>query len=475
MKAKLSDYNVVVEHGDGIIVYSQITGSLIVLTASQYEQYKLIKQGKGANRAFVEQLRELGIVQRKGLDELHWMQSVWNRKKDAGIDKGLTIAPTDKCNLGCVYCYEDKAQWVAMSEENQEKLKIFIKTFVDSSPTKNFHVTWFGGEPTLHLQCVESISGFVKGLCEERGIHFGQMMVTNGTTLTGPVIERLKACGILNLQITIDGFKEDHDKSRPFLSQMKLDEMNEHQIQQRRKIEPGFGVFLNVLDQEPCIKKDRSSFDAIMNNLKLLHKHGFVVSLRCNLTDVNKHRYAEFHRMIHDMGLATRSEKGGWVAVYPARVFDYGAGISKEEFSDIEMGAKILNQDGDGCTQNTAMLQPFSGESCMANKRFSLGVSQSGVLTKCWHHITNETFAIGTLDDLHIAENGYVDDYSPFNDKECRQCRVLPSCMGGCKQQNEFYEAGLEGKKLIGCDNTRWNIRKRVVALYEATKAGRPK
>lgn len=467
MNIKASDYNVVAQHSDGFVIYNQISGSLVLLDNEQYESFRRLKKGQKQDSEIEEQFLTAGLFIEQDADEREMMARVWNEKKHRTLFKQLTIAPTDRCNLGCVYCYEDKEQWISMSEETQEKTKQFVDEFLRSTPTKKLTVCWFGGEPTLHLQCVENLSRYVQDLCKEMNIDFGQSMVTNGTTLTDHVIERLANIGVRSLQITLDGFKEDHDKSRPFLADMNIAEMTEVQIQQRRQTEPSFGVFLNIIGQEPCLKKSRSSYDAIVTALQRLHKAGFYVSLRVNLGIQNKDRYAEFYEHLRSLGVTEKDKSGGQVIAYPARIFETEDGMQKEEFAEIELKAKTTQH---ACSQNTNLLSPFSGESCMANKQFSLAISQSGAISKCWHHITEDNVIIGTVDDLDLARNGFVDGYSPLEDAECRECRVLPSCMGGCKQLNLYYENGLEGKKYEGCDSLRWSIQKRVIALYERTK-----
>lgn len=473
---RLSDYNVVIENEDGFVFYNQITGALLLFGKKEFDEYrKLLRENFMVDSDFLRVLRENGFLKSKSFDELSYMEKRYEENKKKAFDKQLTIVPTDKCNLGCFYCYEDKSQWKNMSEDTIRETKKFVRVFLESSPTNRLNLTWFGGEPTLNLSCIEDISSFVKDVCSKNGIKLYQYMISNGTNINEKVIFRLKAIGVEGIQVTVDGFREDHDMSRPYLSSMSIEDMSPVQIEQRRKIEPGFGKFLNILGQEPVQKKTRSTYDDIMKNLQLLHKNGFEVSLRCNIGSSNIKNHEKLISHLEELGLTDYHESGGVVMPYVAQIFNHKGNeslrdMSREEFSEFEAS---LKRKICGSTTATINLSHFNGESCAANKRYSFCISQSGKLTKCWHHVSNEVHVIGDVSDLSLAASGSVDEFSPFKDKDCVSCSVLPTCLGGCKEGNGFYEKGYEDQKYHGCSTTRWNIRARVNALYEQTKSGR--
>jgi uncharacterized protein len=298
-------------------------------------------------------------------------------------------------------------------------------------------------------------------------------MVTNGTNINEKVVERLSRIGIKDYQITIDGYKEDHDKSRPYLSDLSIEEMSDVQIEQRRKINPNFGKFLNIVDQPTIQKKKKSTYDEIINNLQIMQKNGFRISLRCNINSSNIKNHHKLLKHLEELSLTKKNKSGGVVTPYVAQIFNHEGNdklrdLSREEFSDFEISVKTKHCGNSAATSN---LSHFGGESCTANKQFSFGISQSGKLTKCWHHISNEKYIVGDVFNFDLAKNGFVDDYSPFDDQECLGCSVLPTCLGGCKEGNGFYEKEYDEKKYHGCSTARWNIRSRVNLLYEDTKS----
>lgn len=465
-KEKLSKFNVVIENKDGFVFYNQISGSLILFAQEEFDQYRrLLKGDFFVDLNFLETLRKNKFLISESFDEVEYMQKKYDANKHKSYDKQLTIVPTDKCNLGCYYCYEDKSQWKNMSDETIQQTKKFVEVFLKSSPTNSLFVNWFGGEPTLNLSCIEELNKFFVSICIKNKIQYDQLMVTNATNINEKVVERLSRMGIKKYQVTIDGYKEDHDKNRPYLSDLSIEEMNDAQIEQRRKTNPNFGKFLNIIDQPTIKRKKKSTYDEIIKNLQIMHQNGFEISLRCNISSSNIKRYDKLLNHLEELGLTKKNEKKGIVKPYVAQISNHTSNknlrdLTREEFSDFEKK----------CPTSSTILNSFDGQSCTANKQFSFCVSQSGNLSKCWHHVSNEEYVIGDIYDLNLAKDGFVDNFSPFDDPECLTCHVLPTCLGGCKAQNGFYEKKYDEKKYHGCDTTRWNIRSKVNSLYKKVK-----
>ena len=472
-KEKVSNYNVIVENKDGYVFYNQISGSLVLFGQKEFDEYrKLLKNNFYVDHGFLQTLRENKFIINNSFDEIEFMNKKYDEIKHKSSYKLLTIVPTDKCNLGCFYCYEEKSQWKNMPDDVVQQTKKFVKEFLESSPTNVLNVTWFGGEPTLNLSCIEELSAYFQEICDKNKIKYDQYMITNGTNINEKVVERLIKIGIKGCQVTIDGYKEDHDKSRPYLSDLSIEEMSDIQINQRRKINPNFGKFLNIIDQPEIIKKKKSSYDQIINNLKIMYDKGFQISLRCNIGAHNIENHQKLLDHLEQLEITKANSLGGMVTPYVAQIFNHEKNsnlrdLTREKFSEFETNLKSKYC---GTTAATAVLTNFSGDSCTANKQYSFCISQSGKLSKCWHHVSNEKYVVGDVFDINLARVGIVDDYSPFDDRECLSCSVLPVCLGGCKEGNKYYEKEYNEEKYHGCSTVRWNIRSRVNNLYESKK-----
>lgn len=449
-KSKLSSYNVLTPSDDGMILYNQITGSMVILSKDEERLYESIKQDSlWINRKFFEFLKNGGFLIPKDRDEIQFMDEISKENRKGSGYKSLTIAPTDKCNLDCTYCFEAKDQWISMPDQVIDQVEVFFDNFVGATPTKAVSVTWFGGEPTLHIKAVERLSKFFFAKTKELGIKtFNQSMITNGTTLNKPMRDKLIGIGCRQIQITVDGDKESHDNQRPYRLSLKV--IKEKTISASSCSSGGCGSGSGCGDTDT----KRSSFDQIFDNLKGLWEDGFMVSLRVNVGGMNPTAFEKVKKHIDSLGFSKPSIRGGVIHAYAARVHGEGD--------------KEITQQDYSKTHTRSTLRAFTGTACMADTPQSFGISQNGKLSKCWHHITNEEHTVGTVYDLDIAK-GFIDDYSPVKDKECRECAVLPSCWGGCKANNHTWEDP-HAKKYEGCSTARWNLNDQVLSLYQSKK-----
>ena len=478
-RLRTSRYNVVTACPDGgHLLFNQMSGMLLHLSDEMLAQYRLVESGqiRKANATLVDTLKQGRYLLPENIDERDQIREAWELNTQSPNIKILTIVTTDRCNLGCTYCYEEKSLWRNMDEDVQEQIKVFVRRYLTATPTKLFGVTWFGGEATLNMKGIENLSRYFLEVTKELGIPFNCFMVTNGTTLNERVIDRLEACGLKNLQITVDGIKEDHDAKRPYLIDMRPEQMNPAQIEQRKKIDKGF-TGLVVLGQEPPRRAARSSFDDIMGNVRLLHKKGFGVSLRINVDHDNKGGVKRFLEQVESEGLLDRSPTNGIIQVYTHPVFSGcggcpSNGMTKEEHAHFDIDVARWTRDKSPAAFRKTM--KFSGDTCTANKNFQFVINPDGGISKCWHDATDPTKTVGHVRDLSLAERGtaHVDRYlfNPLEDPECSECEVLPLCMGGCKANNEFQAKGYGGKKEMGCHATRFALREEIGELYRYTQ-----
>jgi uncharacterized protein len=124
----------------------------------------------------------------------------------------LTILPTEKCNFRCQYCYEDFANG-RMSSDVVDGIKKLIKARASSLDI--LEITWFGGEPLLASDIVLDISKFSKEIASTyNDLRFYSNATTNGHFLNVPLMTQLIDSGVTSFQISLDGPKEYHDKTR---------------------------------------------------------------------------------------------------------------------------------------------------------------------------------------------------------------------------------------------------------------------
>jgi uncharacterized protein len=90
-----------------------------------------------------------------------------------------------------------------------------------------------------------------------------------------------------------------------------------------------------------------------------------------------------------------------------------------------------FNFDGSGCN------------SCSAIGSNHLVIDPDGKLFRCWDSVGDPSEAIGHIsappaEEPHMKNPKLLQwlSYDPFEQKECRDCKFLPLCMGGCPHRS---------------------------------------
>jgi uncharacterized protein len=112
---------------------------------------------------------------------------------------GAHINLTEKCNLHCKYCFVEHNP----ATMNMSMLQAAIDWLL-AHAAKQFHLTWFGGEPLLQPDLMFCGANYLTHRGNELGIHTSAGVVTNGTLLTPAIIERLYETGH-NMLFSYDG------------------------------------------------------------------------------------------------------------------------------------------------------------------------------------------------------------------------------------------------------------------------------
>ena len=123
---------------------------------------------------------------------------------------GIIVCPTLYCNFACPYCYERNLQKVTMKKTIQDELIEFINR--NSDCKTGMTLNWHGGEPLTAFGTIKSIYSKIDKFSKLDIIH--SSMVSNGYLLNEEICKYLNDVHLEYLQITIDGTREIHDKTR---------------------------------------------------------------------------------------------------------------------------------------------------------------------------------------------------------------------------------------------------------------------
>lgn len=351
------------------------------------------------DEAFLKSLVEGGFVVEDDVSELsiikyQLLSSRFNTKVLA-----LTIAATSDCNFRCIYCYEKNSMKSGskMTDETKENLMKFIEEQLDT--TEQLSINWYGGEPLLVMDIIEDMSGRLIKLCEEKGVAYTAGIVTNGYLLSTEIARRLAVCKVTNMQITIDGPEEIHNKRRPLAG--------------------GQGTFKKILEN---VKDSKGFIDHI--------------SIRINTDKENVNETNKLIKDIKEMGVDSEN-----VSFYLGLVESHNGCYLDEKCLTAEAFSKkhldFMKENG---IQLMNAYPALVANFCGADLKNSFVVDSAGLLYKCWNDVGVAERAVGSValqdaeDTRRYNDSLYYDYmlYDATEDVECRDCKFLPICMGGC-------------------------------------------
>jgi uncharacterized protein len=388
-----SRFNLKVAQGDSLLMFNTLAGTLTRLSVEERQELDrfLLDPQDQPDQDYPSWIADL-IVDRmvvsSDFDELAAVQEAYQRAKSSTNGLGLTIVSSSGCNFDCDYCRQEKRPSV-LSDDVQAHILSFVESRLTGVETLG--VVWYGGEPLLGRESILALSRRFLDLCRSRGVRYNAVIVTNGYLLTAGTARELKDHGVDQAQVTLDGPPEIHDA--------------------RRHLRDGTGTFWRIVD----------------NILGAVHSLEVVV--RINVDKLNVLHAERLLAILRDVGLSGR------VIVYLGRI----SGPWKHRCFSGQQFAGIA-QEFDAVAYRdsffTAKLPQAVGTLCPAVAKNAFVIGSEGELYKCWESVGDRGQAIGhvrQLDSANFENNRWV-SYDPFANAECRECRVLPVCMGGCVQ-----------------------------------------
>lgn len=121
----------------------------------------------------------------------------------------LVLVPSTACNFACPYCFEEKKHPKIADKKFDEDLIKFIN---DHTAAKQLSITWYGGEPLLAFDRIKEI--YHKIVSETKLKITGHSIVTNGYLINDDTISFFKDSELNHIQITLDGCRENHNRTR---------------------------------------------------------------------------------------------------------------------------------------------------------------------------------------------------------------------------------------------------------------------
>ncbi|HEX3553594.1 MAG TPA: radical SAM protein [Thermoanaerobaculia bacterium] len=427
---KPSEYNHFLEREDVVWGINFRSMAFVRLTPEQYRRVRGLLSGE-VSAAEAAENEEFGRLQKdllrgqflipESFDELEHLKLKNRLSRFGGHGLAIVIAPTLRCNFGCEYCYVDLNAG-KMSLEDRGRLKKFFDRRLPHGSMAA--IVWTGGDPSLAMDVVEDLSTSFIATCEAKSCKYEASLITNAYLLNETMRAALRRSRVTALQVSLDGSEEFHNKTR------------------------------HLPNKTP-------TYQTIMENIAAACDE-ITIYLRINVDRRNHTAIPDLMADIENRGLKPR------VHIYFAHVDDvnenssgYGPNcLTVQEYARVEERLIREATESGFLLGGRVLTEPVS-TFCGANSSNYYVVDSKANLLKCYHDLGSaECKGVGRIGDKGEAIITNPQNlvkwmgWDPFEIEECRTCKVLPLCMGGCS--HKIMNSGLEIER--GCLKLRFTM-----------------
>lgn len=392
-------------------ILNPLSGSFDLLDKTEYEQI-INGKAENLNGELAEYMLQRGYLFTDRAEEDALVKKQWDlfREETANTQTQLLLIPSYGCNLACTYCYQAGVQKEAglISSQAVDAFFDYAATTFGGERQKPF-VTLFGGEPFINSPRHRAIISLIIDRCAEYGYEVAA--VTNGYDLLD-YIDILARAQVKEIQVTLDGSKEIHDRRRIF-------------------------------------KNGKGTFDRIVLGIEAALKHGMTINLRTVVDNENLEDLVEFAQFL---------DHKGWLDL-PPELFKTQIGRNYELFECYAQPQHLLSEaeiwrqlwkmslkhpilkkfhrpefKGIRHLVDTGEMYMASFDTCPAAKTewvFDLHGDIYGCTASCGR----QEYKLGTFFPQVSLKNSAIEQWqlrNVNNIEECRDCRYNVVCGGGC-------------------------------------------
>lgn len=327
-----------------------------------------------------------------------------------------------------------------MGFAEQRSIEKHIRQVLESGKYKRLIVVWTGGEPLLRSRWISELEGKLLDVCQDYDVKYTSRIITNMTLMNETVIEDISSMAVHSVQVTLDGYKNVHDKlrvSNTFANTFEL-----------------------ILDN---LERMVQQFDKIKYNLRI---HVTKTTLPSIPLLVNE---------LEERGLRNK------VIISYARVrTGDDIEIPLQQYAPIEIDLYRDLIDRGWRIDLSQRLQPRAS-GCASYTTHSISITPDLSVFKCWEMVQDSKHCIGRIDDDGVLSGNGIENIAialdPFTRDCCSECSVLPLCMGGCaKQEKAPEDSDATEEFVIGakCYSIRYNLQETLrLHLYSLERGQR--
>ena len=424
---KFSQYNATANTKDGIILINVLNSNYVKINKEEDVEhfFKIFNGEEELTKTddMVKALYQRGYIVDDSVNEYELAkQEIQERINSKSKTLNILLYVTDQCNFRCIYCPE-KHEDNYLSDKHYEGLFKYIKTGVAKGKYESVEMSFFGGEPLI---CADKIISFLEKLETLKKINpnliFCHHITTNGYLLTPDIYDKLVTLGIKRYQITIDGFAETHNKTRPLAG-------------------------------------GQPSWDKIIENLKYINtkNDGAYIGIRTNYNNDNLNTLVEFKKWEQENFTNSKFE-----FVYET-VSKFSSIVSEELLAD-KYSEKTLSVDE--VINNGMNIFKKGFGICKSAYPNNYTITTDGRMAKCTNTYTlNEGLYIGYLSEEGevVFKDSKKDWEEGFEIEACKDCLIYPICCARtCPAKKVLYP-----NERPDCSTMQEDFKKRMIHFAE--------
>ncbi len=347
--------------------------------------------------------RDVGLVVVSHEAEEAEFRAWFERRRDHGaldVIVGINLA----CNFDCNYCCQSQVMdGSVMRPETCDAVGDWLAARAIDRGLPRIHMMFVGGEPLLHPDRIERVVRRVRERIGDRAVEVEIGLITNGWFLDDEMIRRLLPLGLRSAQITVDGDRTTHGRTR-------------------------------------VSKRGGDTFQRVFDNLIAASRH-IRVSVNGNYQTDTVHGFAPLLRALAAAGLP----RGTGIGFSPALASldaPAGAGSGACTWTGSDTSLQVAFHDEILRLGYSPPPLDRIGP-CELHDRDSFAIDPDGRIYKCPGFLGHPEWAIGE------AGRGLTDRYDQILRatpvaEPCGGCSHRPSCGGGCVAA-AWIQAGATG------------------------------
>jgi uncharacterized protein len=400
---ELSRFNIVsqIKDSNEFFIINALSGSADIFDA---ETCHALLEGNLSTPEFIDR----GYLVEPQVEQARFREAYLKFLDDRDSDEIQIFFVTGyHCNFDCSYCYQADYEDDVKGVDSTLIIDSFFQYIDTAFAHRRKYLTLFGGEPLLPGKANKAMVRYFIDEATKRGLDVA--VVTNGY-LIDEYLDILKRGNIREVQVTIDGTREVHNKRR-------------------------------------YLKDGKGTFDRIVNGADMLIKHSIPVNLRVVLDKENAFNLPGLARYVIDRGW-TRSP---YFTTQIGRNYELHQCQKDRDrlYSKIDMQKVLYKMIKD----NPWMLEFYKPSFSVSRSLYENGELSAPLFDSCPGAKTEWAFdykgniyactatvgkkgeELGTFFPGIVVDQDKIDEIADrdiLSIKECRSCNLSLLCGGGC-------------------------------------------